>query len=353
MKVLITVPRIKEGGIYYYFESIRNKFRINPIYFRRGKCTSSENIVFRFMNDYIDFFKTIHKEKPEIIHINTSFEVQSLIRDLGFLLIALPFKSKLLVYILGWNDVVEQRHSVLLTFTLFILRKVQAIIVQASYQKNKLLEWKIRVPVIVETGVVDEDLLNIVPGKEKYLNKDKINLLFLARVEKFKGIYLTFEVYEMLKKKYPRVRLYIAGTGEELQRAEEYIKMHTLTDVEFTGFIVGDEKAKLFRECDIYLFPTLHWEGTPSSVMEAMAFGLPVITRPMGGLADLIKNEVNGFMSDSLNPEVFTNFIEYLIEDPELFRTISQNNIEEARNTFYSGAVVIRLEKCYASLLAS
>ncbi len=66
----------------------------------------------------------------------------------------------------------------------------------------------------------------------------------------------------------------------------------------------------------MYLFPTYH-EGMPGSVLEAMGYGLPVITRTVGGLPDFFEHEKMGFITESLDASVFADFLEQLVKDPE------------------------------------
>jgi len=61
-----------------------------------------------------------------------------------------------------------------------------------------------------------------------------------------------------------------------------------------------------------------------------MLYGLPIISRPIGGIPDLIKNEENGFLVGSLNPKDFAEKIRKVAEDQELFLQISTNNINKS-----------------------
>jgi glycosyltransferase involved in cell wall biosynthesis len=82
-----------------------------------------------------------------------------------------------------------------------------------------------------------------------------------------------------------------------------------------------------------------------------MAFGLPIITRPVGGVKDFFKNEEHGFASTSKEPQVIADSIEKLLLDQELYSTISLNNYHYAQSNFLASDAALRLEKIYESLL--
>ncbi len=73
----------------------------------------------------------------------------------------------------------------------------------------------------------------------------------------------------------------------------------------FLGHVSGAAKTQAFRAADIYLFTSLA-EGMPNSVLEAMAFGLPIVTRPVGGIRDFFEDGRMGYATDSLDSGDYT-----------------------------------------------
>ncbi len=89
----------------------------------------------------------------------------------------------------------------------------------------------------------------------------------------------------------------------------------------------------------------------PTSVLEAMAFGLPVITRPVGGLKDFFINGEHGFMTESKDPEIIAGLIEKIIPDKGLWKRISINVHEYAKERFMASMVAKRLEDIYIATI--
>ena len=69
----------------------------------------------------------------------------------------------------------------------------------------------------------------------------------------------------------------------------------------------------------------------PTVVLEAMAFGLPILTRNVGGLVDFFKNDKMGFITDSLEPKDFADAMVPYIKDKELARKVGAYNAQYAK----------------------
>ena len=124
------------------------------------------------------------------------------------------------------------------------------------------------------------------------------------------------------------MKLQVVGEGNALVEAETYTKNKGIKNVRFTGPLSGDALKTEFINADLYILPTTHGEGMPTSVLEAMAFGIPVITRPVGGLVDFFENGKMGYMIESLEPKDYAEKIELLINDLEkliTYQLIMQN----------------------------
>ena len=219
--------------------------------------------------------------------------------------------------------------------------KADALVVLATSFKNDLREWGITKPIYLSTTKVDDELLKGFDIDKKQYRKD---LLFLARIEDYKGIFITIEAFRRVKEKFPDATLKIAGTGSALNEAKDMVQYLQILDVIFLGNVSGDKLKNAFQESSIYILPTSHGEGMPTSVLEAMAFGLPVVTRPVGGLKDFFEDSKMGFLVDSLDPKDFIDKIEKLLANPILLQQISNFNYMYANKNFLASKVAQNLE---------
>lgn len=85
----------------------------------------------------------------------------------------------------------------------------------------------------------------------------------------------------------------------------------------------------------------------PTSVLEAMAFGLPIITRPVGGLSDFFENEKMGYLVQSLNPNDFAEKIIYLFDNQDSIEEIGEYNYIYAKKHFYASNVALKMESIF------
>lgn len=363
MKILITLKNIdhveKIGGIGFYYKVLQNYFSNGVEYFNFSHDSSKNPLIksfYRLLDTIFFTYRCISKNKSlKLIHLNPSLSWYSIIRDGLLLLIADWSAKKTIVFFRGWHSYMEnaiEKNWIFKILFKWIYGRADTIIVLSDRFRSTLHQWGVKQNINIETTVVDNKLLNgynqNVEGKEKSKN---ITLLFLARVEKSKGIIELIEAYDALKRKYPRINLTIAGDGSQFQQVRELIDKREIKNVDMLGFVSGEAKARAFANSDIYIFPTTHGEGMPNSVLEAMAFGLPVITRPVGGLKDFFEHGRMGFITESKDPAFFAEYIERLIIDPELRMEMSLYNAEFARKHFLASVVAKRLERIYQDVL--
>ena len=140
----------------------------------------------------------------------------------------------------------------------------------------------------------------VIPGEEPIRNfdKEKLELLFVGRFAANKGINVLMEGIRSLNIEGYTERLHfnIVGKGPLY---EQYIKENNFSNVTFHGFADDDQLMKLYRSCDLFVFPTL-FEGMPTVVLEAMAGGMPIVVTDTGATAELV-NRDNGYLIETNN----------------------------------------------------
>lgn len=339
MKILINTPSLDLlGGVANHYLGLKPYWKENVKYNAIGKRFNISGLTL-LLWDIAKLTTKLLLFKPDVMLVNPSIGLNALRRDFIFLNLAHLCGCKTAVFIHGFNlDVAEKINH---DWVARNLNKTSLIFVLADSFEKILIDWGVKTPIKVTTTKVDDRLLK---GMTNFQPKTKINnLLFLARIEKAKGIYIAIDSFKILKEKYPELELTIVGGGSELEAVKDRIEEEKLDDISVTGALSGDALIDQFLKADCYILPT-HGEGMPTSVLEAMAFGLPIVTRKVGGLADFFENGKMGYITDSLNPQVFADAIEKLIEAPDLVRNISKYNHEYAINNFMASNVARKIE---------
>lgn len=359
-KILVLHPAYTaKGGISNYFRVLENKYSLPVDYMVRGSRTWPERKgavaeIGRALGDLFGFIGKLLTFKYAVIQTSTSLGSFAVIRDGIFVLTAKLFGVKAVVFFRGWDEnyekvLVKKYHSLFKK----VYFKADAFIVLSSTFREKLESWGYKKDIYLETTIVDEALTEQLSEQDilaKYDNDGNYNILFLARVEVPKGIYETVDTFKILSEKYPKLKLTVAGDGFELEKVKEYATSKNIKNITFTGHVTGADKTKAYHDAHIYFFPS-YTEGMPNSVLEAMACGLPVVARPVGGLVDILRDGETGYATESKDPEVFAALFEKLLNDNELMKKIAVSNHKEAKSKFLLSKVVERLENIYKKIL--
>ena len=242
------------------------------------------------------------------------------------------------VFIHGFNK--DNRPHLNIKSIVKDLNRCEAIFVLAEDFADTMRSWRVTAPIHLTTTKVDDRLIegfNI--NTKNYSTK---NILFLARVEKAKGIYTALDAAKILQEKDKDIKFRIAGVGGELENAKQYAIENNIV-ADFLGSISGDNLINEFKTANVYILPS-HAEGMPTSVLEAMAFGLPVISRPVGGLCDFFENGKMGQLIESLEPQEYADAIDKYLNTPTLAKETSAYNHEYAKEHFLASSVARQLE---------
>lgn len=308
----------------------------------------------RILGDYLNYCGKVSRPDISVVHLNPSLQAKMFYRDFIYLWIAKIFRKKTLVFFHGWDTRFQQRidknHG--RVFRL-LYGSADAFIVLASAFEQRLHDWGITQPVYREVIVIEDEVFASVDIEELLRQRQMAavrQILFPARLIRAKGIFTLIEALHQVQKNNPACGLVIAGDGDDAEAARQLVAQLKLGHVRFTGIVSGNDKYDLFRQASLLCFPTEHSEGFPNTIVEAMAFGLPVITRPVGGIADFFINGEHGYISDSVDPDSFARLIEETLSENSRYREISRANHRYAAEHFLASRAAKRLEGIYLSL---
>ncbi|WP_242038793.1 glycosyltransferase family 4 protein [Anabaena lutea] len=147
----------------------------------------------------------------------------------------------------------------------------------------------------------------------------KVNLLFLGRVGERKGAFDLIRAFSLLPEQQKiKSSLIMAGDGD-LETAHNLVKTLNLEDyIKLPGWIGAEARDILLSQANVFILPSYN-EGLPLAMLEAMAWELPVIVTPVGGISEIVIHGENGLIVKPGNIEQLSNGINSLIEN-ENFR---------------------------------
>ncbi len=342
MKILVNTPSLKLlGGVAGHYDGLRNFWTENVKYNTVGRrSTRSHTGVLWLPFDIVKFIFRLLSFRPDVVLLNPSFDRAAMTRDSVFINMsrALGFRTAVFIhgFDYGYAAVADKKA------TARLLNRADLLFLLAGEFEKVLKSWGVETPVCLTTTKVDDNLLELVKPCER--DGSINNILFLSRIEETKGIYIALDTFKILKQTHHELKLTVVGDGDELPKAKKYVTDNGISDVIFTGRLSGRELAGTFEKADIYIFPS-YTEGMPTSVLEAMAFGLPVFTRYVGGLKDFFEDGKMGYITDSKRPEDFASAIERFIVDRGLSARVSEYNARYARQHFMASSVARRIEQ--------
>lgn len=347
MKTLVIVPNPKIlGGVSLHFIGLKDYWSGNIKYFEAFKIGSNIiDTILKFIYNYLQFIITIIVYRPDNLVVNVSLKKGFFSKN-NYIKIAKLFNVKIITFIHGWN--VNDEWMLNAPKGEYILKKSKAILVLSSQFKEKLINAGYKNEEIhITTTKVDDKLLSTfnIENRKGGMNR----FLYLSRIEKGKGIELSLEIFKLINTKYPQTTYTIAGDGSYLDNIKEYIRENNIKNVELVGKVSGDDVSRLYSNSDFF-FLLSESEGMPAALLEAIAFGLPAATTPVGGIPEIFTDGKMGILSSTKEPEYFFNKIEALINSEEKVKKISSFNYQYAKEKFYASKVALELEKIFENV---
>jgi glycosyltransferase involved in cell wall biosynthesis len=152
-----------------------------------------------------------------------------------------------------------------------------------------------------------------VPDRSRH---DSVQFLFLGRIDDQKGAFELLDAYRALPiSSRATARIVFAGDGrvEELRRRAADVG----PDVVVHTWLDHEQRNHLLATSDVLVLPS-HQEGVPMAILEAMAYGLPVIATPVGGIPDVIRHGREGLLVEVGNRGALTAALAQMVAEPAL-----------------------------------
>lgn len=261
-------------------------------------------------------FKKILKEiNPDVIHTHNCC--------LFTYFLAFGFRKQ------KWNYF-HTCHSVPLNEATSLEHKLRKIFARKHLMTNIAISSSIQKEFISKYGVENiKKVVNGVPFKEPKESKKSYDFINVASFDKVKNHELLLKSFAKVLESNNNLSLVLVGKGEELTKIKclaEDLKISK--NIIFTGQ-VSDVSSYLVKSRCFVL--SSNFEGLPISLLEAMNFGLPVISTNVGGVPDIIK-ERNGILVEPNDVNALFNAMNKIISDKDLEQKLGQNNLVDIKN---------------------
>lgn len=170
--------------------------------------------------------------------------------------------------------------------------------------------------------------------------------LFLGAVGKRKGIFDLLEVLAENKAKLENRMILLIGGNGEVKKLTDYLEENKLTEwIKFEGWVNGEKKKNLLLKSNVYILPSYN-EGLPLSILEAMSYQLAIISTPIGGIPEVVKNGMNGYLVNPGDKSAILQSINSVLQNPERVSTFGECSMQIVF-PYYAENVIPKLTGIY------
>ena len=179
--------------------------------------------------------------------------------------------------------------------------------------------------------------------------KCRVQLAFLGLIGDRKGVFDLLKVIKMLIDDGCDIRLKIAGNGEVMRLNKKIDELNIVNEVEYCGWISNEERDLMLRETDIFVLPS-YAEGMPMSILEAMAYSVPVVSTFVGGIPELVLDGKSGLLFKPGDLNEMYHKIKYLIENENIRKDMGGQGRELIRTHYSIQQITQKLNAIYNEL---
>lgn len=349
--VLYLAPNMRwKGGI----SSVMMEYEraIHPFHFQPS--TTSEDIRVTVLSFPLLIAQFCYKllvthRQVKIVHIHGASKGSFYRKYIFFLLAHYAFRKKVVYHMHGAMFHVFYQNAPAFTQQRIrhFINSTDCLIVLSAWWKNYFLEN------------FNPRMIRIVPNIVRATTRPSqaaravgpIRFLFLGRIGERKGVCDLLEVLrshrEALHGKYV---LELGGDGET-EKLLGLIKEYELDEsVKFIGFVTGRQKEQRLQAADVYVLPSYN-EGLPISILEAMSFGLPIISTSVGGIPEVVIPHKNGLLIDAGDHTAIFAAIEFFIKSPEKISEYGAHSYDLVAQRYFPTPVMDSLAEVYQTLL--
>jgi len=326
--------KIKEANIPYF--EIKNFQRtINP---------------FKDLLADFEILSLLFKLKPDIIHVNSSKAGGLVGKAVWYYKLFSRRKPHLIFTAHGWafnEDRPPWQLSLIKIFSKLTSLFYDKIICVSQYDQKIAIENKIAPAdklVAIYNGIDIKAIsfLSREQAQEKLLGQTSPLVIgTIAEWTKNKGLFYLLEAVKTIS-----ADVILIGSGEnpDKEKMYDFVKKHRLKNVYLYEWI--DEAVKYLKAFDIFVLPSFK-EGLPYTILEAMAAQVPIVATKVGGVPEMIDNNINGLLVPSKNPESIGKKILKLINNPEIAQEMTQRAKEKVVKEFSLEKMIKETKKIY------
>ncbi|HVW60929.1 MAG TPA: glycosyltransferase family 4 protein [Puia sp.] len=252
--------------------------------------------------------------RPHLVYFTPSPTGFAFYRDALYISMINFFPARLVLHLHGQGIQAGARDSRLFRWLCKrMFRKAHVIFLSEGLKKDAI-EFVQRPPFVVNNGLADDVIPPVRPPEERPLR-----ILYLSNYVRSKGILDLVDALEIVARTHRSFHCDLVGKPFDVSTEflAGYIQQKGLAEViSIRGALYGKEKTRFLENADIFTLPSFN-DAFPLVILEAMKFGLPVISTYEGGIPDIIDDSVTGLLIPKRDIKALAAKLLFLLEHPE------------------------------------
>lgn len=273
-------------------------------------------VIYQYLNFYFECFKIL---KSNIVIIISSSGGSFYFKVLPSLFLCRILNKEVILDFVGGGILNKLNPK-----NIFLLRLFKNILVPTSVFEQAFSKKGIKCTVFPH-------IVNIERFTCEKSQNGKIVLLAAKALVKYSGIDHLIKVFSIVKKEYANAELIIAGDGQERKFLENLVFELNLIGVKFIGNVKYEDMPSFYQNATVFIHGT-QIESFGIALVEAMASGTPIVSTNVGGIPDVIDENITGFLVNYGDYTTMAERVKRLLNDKVLYDRFSKNGILKAEN---------------------
>lgn len=276
----------------------------------------------------------------QIVHIHFS-EPASAIRKSLYIAVARCFGKKIIMHFHAFSPetTLQGRFSSLYKW---MFKRANVVVALSGF-------WKAEIEKVIGSASNITIIYNPCPAVKKPNVQKEKQILFAGTMNQRKGYADLIEAFARIAVRHRDWKLVFAGNGE-LNIALQNISKHKIgQQVQLLGWVSGTVKSEAFTRASVFCLPS-YAEGFPMAVLDAWAYGLPVVCTPVGGLPEIVQEGKNALLFDCGDIDKLAQQLDRIISDSNLRHSIAEQSIFLAHNVFDQFVIGKQIADLYQDL---
>ena len=181
----------------------------------------------------------------------------------------------------------------------------------------------------------------------------KSQILYVGRLVDIKGIIYLIKAFEIIVKKYPNLKLILIGSGPEKENLQIYIKKHNIKNITLINTVPHKKLSYYYRQSSIVVLPSIGFEMLGMTIVESFSCGTPVVASNIGGIPELVKDNITGMLFKPGDYIDLSSKILYLLTNPSLLKKLGLNCLNTIKSSYNEINHYKSLITIYRSVLKS